>query len=201
MYTAIRFFGCILLFLLLFLLYKRKNFPIPHSFFVIAFVALLGVYTFSLQVPIENVFLSFSSAEACFKYTNKELPTLTIQGQDSALVVGTDSNQHVCRIIEKSKAGWKIDSKGHFWKIPDSMPTGLIVLVYQHKKTSDTYLFVSAADHSKLILSDSGNTNFIAIPQTNNLSNEKLYSYCAYIGKPIGQYALSIDGTWISILL
>lgn len=200
MYAAIRFFGCILLFLFFFLLYKRKNSP-KRSFFVIAFVVLLGVYALSLRIPVENAFLSFSSAETCFNYTNKELPTLTIQGQDSALVLGTDSNQHVCRIIEKSKSGWKIDPKGGSWNIPDDVPTGLIVLVYQHRKTSDTYLFVAAADHSELVLSDSDNTNFIAITQKNNLSNENLYSYCAYIGKPLGQYALSIDGAWLSILL
>ena len=101
--------------------------------FLVVWMLLSAVENF---FPIENLFLTFHSPEAAYRFQSSGVTDIqVIEGEQSAFVWGTDKDDAIAfRIIPKTDKGWKcsgvfdVDFPTFY---PDS---GIEVNIFRHKR-------------------------------------------------------------------
>ena len=107
MFTIVRYVVWFVIIVSALLFYKR--FPCKIVKILSCIIAII-LLTVSMIVPFENMFVSFTSPEEAFKYTNPKTQVLfSIDGEDTTFVVGKISEaKYTSLILPKKNDRWKV---------------------------------------------------------------------------------------------
>ena len=138
-------------------------------------------------LPMENAFTSFDSPETAFRYVYSYEAKGSAEGMETTFVVGEKKGASVYAIVPKTETGWKLDP-GHQMKLDNSIfVDGMLISVYRHDKTNESYAVVSS-DLEMLQICDVYGNIF------HRIASNQSYIYCAYVPEYNGEYKLSVNG-------
>lgn len=153
------------------------------------FIAVLLCFA-SFLLPVENLFITFSSLDSAYSYKYDGNAELVVEGVDSALVIGSDD----IAIFPRSEHGWKLGTGNHIQTAYPITDDSLIVFVYQYKDSQDLYLMISNPIGSALNISDSYGSAFQSVSEFHTGLSQEYYTYYACIQNIDSQYILTVDG-------
>lgn len=162
----------------------------PYRIITILIVVLCIL---SFYIPVENLFITFTSLESAFKYTNFDTIKLVVEGQGSDMVICNDGNNSK-HIIPKTDKGWKMEVGNKLLKFRNYETISMAV--YQDKYSKDCYIII--LDMTNKIFDVFDNQNSIFYYDTleydvNGDINYDYYSY-AYINNFDEKYTLTVNG-------
>lgn len=165
----------------------------------LALAAGVVLTTLSALFPVENAFITFSSAESSYHYTNVGKVNLTVSGEQTDLVVAQKGNANSLLIIPKSEDGWKIGigvyTKSAFY----TASNGATVRVYRYKNSSDYYVEVLDSAGDKAEVTDNCNSEFHSVERFNTALDKNCYTYYAYVSNLDDTYTVLVDGAAITV--
>ena len=157
---------------------------------VLLFVIITILWTGSMLLPIENLFISFSTPEKSYGYVNSEDGKLVVYGQESALVIGEDT-EYVYLVIPKGEKGWKIGRGIDLKFISNQYFDGIVISIYQYKDTKEFYVEVADIAGKECIVSDNQNSYFEILETS--VDTENKYRYYAYVHDLNNNYILKVN--------
>lgn len=163
---------------------KKRN-----RLIVVVIITLL--WTGSMLVPIENLFVSFSTPEKAYSYVNREKVKLVVYGQESALVVGGEDAEYVYLVIPKGEKEWKVGRGMDLKFISNQFRDGIVVSIYQYKNTNEFYVEITEIDGKECEVSDNQNSYFEILETSVN--SEKTYRYYTYVHDLNENYVLQVN--------
>ena len=191
MFSIIRVIFFIIIFLIGIFILKKLSLIHKKKFRVVLIVICVILTTILSLFPIENVFVTFSTPEAAYKYFNSCPAILTVNGEKTDLVIGEKDSAYVYRIIPKSNKGWKIgnslDTKMKFQKIVGEVA----IYGYQYKNSEELYVAISHKYGKTLEIRDSKQSEFLCLTDKDVKSTSE-YTYYAYIGDVDENYYICI---------
>lgn len=197
LFNAIRLSLALVVFTLLQLYNRRKKDPDPvrkkRQMRCALFVAIaLGVILY--VVPIENIFVTFSSPESAYHYTRSEPVKIVVTGSTTDLVVagGTDNNTFL--ILPKAQAGWKISLGYNDRWVLNTFCGETSVSVLRYKNTNEYYIMLKEKSGASLRIYDSLGSEFIPCQEYDRIFQQEVYSYFVHIGITDLPYIIWIDG-------
>lgn len=166
---------------------------------IITFMLTIIFTTLSALIPLENVFVTFSSPESAYNYNHSGKVKLIVNGSKTDFIVGEKNNTDVYLIVPKSDNGWKqglgLDTK----RICDKISDGITVYVYQYKNTDDYYIVLLNTNGGPLDITDNNNSEFIYSESANSILNKTFYTYYAYLNSFNRQYTLTVNVENVSL--
>ena len=197
MYSSIRFLlVCLLLALGIFIIMKIKSVKNKRRYIIASVIVTIVLIPVLSLLPIENYFMAFESPERVYKYMNFESKdiVLTVEGENSAFVVGNNGSASSYLIVPKGIDGWKIGTGANTKVVRHELFDGISVNVYQYKNTEEYYIAVLDMGGGTCEISDSRNSVFH--PLENNSTNlpQKHITYFAYVNDFNSEYQLTING-------
>lgn len=157
---------------------------------VLLFIIITILWTGSMLLPIENLFISFSTPEKSYGYINSEDIKLVVYGLDSALVIGEDT-EYVYLVIPKGEKGWKIGRGIDLKFISNQYFDGIIISIYQYKNTKEFYVEVADITGKQCMVSDNRNSYFEILETS--VDTENKYRYYAYVHDLTNNYILKVN--------
>lgn len=123
---------------------------------------------------------------------------MTVQGTDTALVIGRKGNATIETIVPKEKSGWRIPSGFVAGRLVKRiMRDDVTVTIYSSRDSQDHYVTVCKMDGSPLQLTDDCGSMFQCDEWTMETiaSGKRIYcTYYAYIDAYDDEYSLTING-------
>ena len=201
LYSIIRYAIAIVIALCAIPIYMRlrknkpsKNVTLPQALCVILTVLLIIIFEYINSVyPVENLFITFSSAESAYEYENKDKAEFVIEGEKSTYVNGKSNS----RVFPKVDKGYKLES-GHKYKIAkdtyEISDKGYLGIQLRHYEgTEDYYIFVFEK-LKNFEISDNFGTVFSFV-QSESYDDY----YCAYVKNLDSTYRLKINNDEIDL--
>lgn len=196
MYGAIR---VILVFLAFVIVLKKVELNKVKRTVLLVLTVLLC--TISAFVPVENLFVDFSSPEAVYKYMNLQAPEelTVVYGEESAMVIAQkDQNSYNVRYTPKSEDGWKIGNALNVKSVYCESNDDFIIDVKRYGKTTDYYIEVKFIGKQIEKITDSENSEFISVGKSENDTESEFVFYYTAVQNFNNQYWIEIDGEKIS---
>lgn len=198
LYGIIRYgFGFVILIIVLSLINKSQiiNKRRLHlaSFIIIAILTSLLYF-----IPVENLFISFSSPEKAFNYINSWKIQHIVNGSETDLIISGKNETNTCKILPKTDKGWKI-STGLETKKYKGFHNGISIGVYRYKNSNDYYVVLFNTDGGKIDVSDSRGSQFSFVNKTDTASSEPIYYYCTCVYNLDDMYVLNLNGEEVKI--
>lgn len=181
------------------IVFKICKLKVTHKrrWYVLACILLVVFVIILALTPIENIFITFPSAEAAFEYSNnmRNSTPLVVEGQDSAFVIAKKTDvQDVYSFVRKGN----MDGNCVGYLMQKLCSERLITgswCVYRYKNTTDYYISVSNINGDKSIVQDNYNSKFYVF------SDEDSYTYYyAYVSNLCQDYILTVNNKEISIM-
>ena len=160
-------------------------------------VALLLVLSLGLGLlPVEDLFVTFSTPQSAYKYNQSYANNvdLVVEGESSALVVGSSrfklaDNEFVLSAFEKKEGGYKLGFTFEFKPVNlGQLDNKYVYHVYKHTASDDYYIHVMSSFAVKTDVADINGTAFSCIQKNNH------YYYYGYAHRMEEGYCLIIDG-------
>lgn len=201
MYSIIRLIiGCIFLTCSIIVTKKSKVVckRILYVIFLITTVVLITILSF---IPLENLFITFSSPEEVYEYVNfgKSNIELVVKGNDCDFVVDRKSDSDTYLIIPKTVDGWKIGVGSNTKRIAQKISDGIIVYVYQYKNTKDYFITIFDTNGGELQLLDDYDTEFYSLEKKNDFLEKTFVTYYAHVSNFNPQYCVMVNGNKITV--
>lgn len=195
MYNIIRLIiGCIVLLCSIIAIKKSKVIRkhILYIVFTSLSVLLIVVLTF---LPFENLFMTFDSSEAAYKYYNlgKTNIELIVEGDDCDFIIDRKNDSDTYLIIPKTADGWKIGVSLDTKRIVQKLSDGIVLYVYQYKNTSDYFITILDTNGGESTVSDEYNTKFFSIERYNDSLGKTFVTYYAHIANFNPQYSIIVN--------
>ena len=165
----------------------------------ITFMLAIILTTLSALIPLENVFVTFSSPESAYNYNHSGKVKLIVNGSKTDFIVGEKNGTDVYLIVPRSNSGWKQGMGFDTKRICNKISDGITVYVYQYKNTDDYYIVLLNTNGGPLDITDNKNSEFIYSENANSILNKTFYTYYAYLNSYNNQYTLTINGETISL--
>lgn len=162
LYSLIRLILTMAVAAIVFMILKRKKFQLTSKRFLFIFLGIIGIYYTFMFIRFENIFITFPSAEAVWRYELGNVGELhmVIEGNDSSLIIYTRDKERSFAVYPKSKDGWKLNStlfeKAQSKTIGD--PIKCVVFFFKTQNSNECFIFVDAL--STLGISDNIGSNF-----------------------------------------
>lgn len=181
------------------ILFRRYKKPKRRkSTLAILIIAAFLLYMLSSLVPIENLFINFSSPQSAFNYEFSGSITAIEEGKNSTLILYSKNYSDLRAIIPKNNQGYKLGTYFTFKTLYQENLGELNVYVYKANKSNDYFLEIWGSQNSSttLILSDNKNTVFKHVVEkySSDVSSVRYYSY---INNFDDNYQLTINGQTI----
>ena len=97
-----------IIFLFSFLLIQRSRICHKRTWIVSAFIITIALAAASAFIPVEDTFVTFSSAEKAYHYNHSGSVMLEVRGKKTSFLVGKRGNAYEYAIIPKVEHGWKL---------------------------------------------------------------------------------------------
>lgn len=181
--------------------YKKHKKVLKTRGIIVSFLVAAVCCSLSSLLPVENLFITFSSPQTVFNYSVMGDINTVVEGEKSALILYTNEGARSRSIIPKSKTGWKIkiystneETFSKTWL--DSDEKIYRMSVYWCKHTNDYYIIIS-----KLFTDDPVNIvdNRNSLFQKSKSSIDSSITYYAYVNDIDQNYKLTVDGKSIHI--
>lgn len=188
----------IILLLVLVLLLKKDKVNKSKTKKIIIIAVSVALFVVSALIPFENVFITFSTPEASYKYHNQGTPVICVEGQDTDLIVGQKGNSYIYNIAPKTASGWKLGMGYELKNIYQSIDSANknLINVFRYKNTNEFYLVVTNIEGESLSVHDNLNSAFVLSEKTVSAND---YAYYAYINALDDNYVLSLNDIDISL--
>lgn len=187
----------IVLFTGLVILIRRAHIVHKQKWIIFALITTILISSVLALIPIENAFITFSSVESSYSYSNQGNVQLIIKGKQSDFVVGKSGDTYYPNIIPKTSNGWKLAIATNSEIKKHVVVDGVTVRIYKHKTSDDYYISIWSLDGEKLEIFDNQNSEFFPLERISN--NHSYYTYYAYNYRLDNQYALTVNGKDIII--
>ena len=135
-----------LVFLIICGLIRKKKIMNSRRWTVIAFVSAILLTTIAALIPIENLFITFSSPDSAYHYNHLGKVRLIVPGQQTDFVVGNDGESDIYVIVPKKSDRWQIGMGTDLKCAFQTTSEGIDLYVYQYKKSDDYYVIVFDAN-------------------------------------------------------
>lgn len=171
---------------------------ILHIVFTSLSLILIIVLAF---LPLENLFVTFSSPKAAYEYSNlgKSHIELIVEGDACDFIVDRKNDSYAYFIIPKTVDGWKIGIGSDTKRIIQKLSNGIVLYVYQYKNTSDYFITILDTSGGKSTVSDEYNTEFLSLEKHNNSLGETFFIYFAHITDLNPQYSVMVNDNKIVV--
>lgn len=199
LFFALRLILSVILCISAYFLIKNSRFSSKGRLLIIALTLIITLTTISVFIPIENTFITFSTPESAFHYTNSGEVQLIVEGKESDLVIGDKNDTDILLIIPKTDNGWKLGLGVHTKKVIRTIESEITIYVYQYKNTDDYYIMVLDTNGGECQISDTNNSKFYSLRKENSALNKNFYTYYAYIGNFRDRYTVTVNGNQIII--
>jgi hypothetical protein len=168
---------------------KKSKVKNKRRWYMLSIVIVFILYISSFTI-IDNS--TFSSPEAAFRYQNSEDVMFVVEGEESAMVVGTE----VSTIISKTDTGWKV---GPLCGVEYSAfeQNDVHFAVYHYKDTKDYYIQVRESNGHAINIADNINSEFYHEGEFIDPPGERCY---AYVHDLDDEYTLIVNGEVIPVL-
>lgn len=161
---------------------------------IIAMMVILCVVVLACFFPPEALLLSFDTPEAAYNYSYGGSVVLTLDGDNSALVVAEDGEAGFNHeIVPRRNDNWGMCS-GFGTEAIYGLNQDATIAVYRHRKSNDAYICISSTMLCEI--SDNRASAFQVIPVSDSLYQ----GYYAYIGTWSEDYRVTINGTTYQIV-
>lgn len=165
---------------------------------IVALIVILLVVAASCIYPPEAMFLSFETPESAYDYSYDGDIILTLEGDNSTLVVASDGPANYNHeIVPKRDDRWGMclgfDTETIYGISPD-----ITIIVYRHRKSNDTYICITGLSANINEISDNLGSVFDVVSK--NDSSPIYSNYYSYIGPWTEAYQVTVNGTTYQIV-
>lgn len=193
MFLLFRFLFGVLVFIACLLFIQKTHKIHKRRWFAVAFVAAAMGTTILALLPVENVFLTFSSPQSAYQYNHTGDVKLVVSGEITDFVIGVKGDVDEYTILPKSDDGWKLGMGFDTKRIHQTISDGVVIYVYQYKNTDDYYITILDTGGGPLELTDNRNSNFQCLEHTNEVLHTTFYTYYGYIHDYDDSYTLTVN--------
>ena len=175
----------------------KKKKKISKNNVIIVAVIIVLLCTLSGMLPVENYFLTFSTPEKAFNYTNSEKVLLVVEGKDSTLVIGEDKKaDYVYLLLPKCPNGWKL-GRGIDKKLKEqTVKEEIVVSLYQYHESNDYYITILDMSGKKLEIMDSCGSSFVTLD--NKEMDAEYTFYFSNVSQYDKNYWVKVNGEKVS---
>ena len=152
-------------------------------------------------LPIENLIVTFKSPESAYKYLkfyNSNID-LVVEGNNCDLVVEQEYDSYSYLILPKTSDGWKIAIGLNTQNISQKFVNGILVNVYQYKRTNDYFIAVTDTTGDEVEISDDRNSEFQCLERYNDSLEKKIVVHFAHVSNFTAEYSLTVNGNKITL--
>ncbi len=194
MFVIIRsIIGCV--FLICSILVIKTTATRKRTLYII-FTVLSVVLTVILSFfPLENLFITFNSSEAAYKYYSfgESNIELVVEGDSCDFIVDSDNNSNTHLIVPKTTDGWKIGIGSNTKRVVNKFSNGIKVSVYQYKNTDDYFIVILDTNGNASNIADNRNSKFYSLEKQNQTLGKNFITYYAHIPNFNSQYSLVVN--------
>ena len=191
-FWSLVFCGC-------FLLIRKSHIIHKCKWSLIALLGAVVLTTVSALLPIENIFVTFSSPQSAYNYNHSGDVKLIVDGEKTNFVVGVKGDVNIYAIIPKSDNGWKLGMSFDTKRVIQKISDGVTIYMYQYKNTDDYYITVLDTNGGLSKISDNLGSEFQYLDKSNSTLNKTFYTYYAYINNFNDQYTLTVNDKTIKV--
>lgn len=168
LYFTIRVFWAVLILLALKHIFIQEKEQLIGWKKTVVIVSAVLVYMSTAWLPVENLFVSFNSPEAVFKYCEFGSVYEAAEGRDSCLVTSKKSSGLQLAFYPKHNTGYKINMGINgilTYELIRKEEKGFIsFMLYKYKNTGDYYLIISGSSEKEkhnITFNANDNTDFV----------------------------------------
>lgn len=103
---------------------------------IAAFIAVSMTVSLLYLIPFENAFITFSTPEKAFHYTNSWDIDNIVSGKETSFVIASKNNVNTYKIVPKTQKGWKISSALATKDMFQYFCNGISIHIYRYKNSS-----------------------------------------------------------------
>lgn len=200
LYGIFRYVFGITVFLVLLNMLNKKKLLRKYTI-ILLFVGCLALISLSYFIPIENLFVTFSSPENAFYYSCGSKIDEIVEGKESCMIIFSDDNRRNCkqRIFPKTNSGYKIGTDFTLKNIVYQVEDEFILRIIKLKRTNEYYLILVGSSQNNVELSDNKDTFFIKNMDNVNNSVYSDVEFYAYIGNIDENYKLYLNNKEVTL--
>ncbi len=162
-------------------------------------VLVLGVVVVTLLnfVPIENLFVDFSSPESVYKYVQSPFEDIkvVVPGKKSDMIIAKkNKSAYNVLVVPKTEDGWKIGNGLDLKPVCSRWHEDVSVNVQKYSKKGDYYITVTDMKSEVKKITDINNSEFISIYCSVNGSQSQVVKYYTSVQNFNEQYWIEING-------
>lgn len=166
---------------------------------IAAFIAVSITVSLLYLIPFENAFITFSTPEKAFHYTNSWDIDNIVSGTETSFVIASKNNVNTYKIVPKTQKGWKISSALATKDMFQYFCNGISIHIYRYKNSSDYYIALFDTDGGQINITDNRGSNFISVIQNQSADIEPVYHYYACINNMDSEYVITLNGEDIKL--
>ena len=176
-------------------IYKKRKKNISKPIFRVSLILLAVLFSIIWYGRFENLFITFSSPEKAFYYTNLETIDVVVEGEESTMIICANNTEQRVTLLPKTNEGWKIKSR---FKVKISIVVSdYSISIFSYDNT-DYYVIVTEFMEPEII-NITDNYGSVFTKHVEQVSTGKSYvTYFSYIEDPHA-YELIINGDRIQI--
>ncbi len=168
--------------------------------YLISSCLIIVLCSFSFSIPVENLFITFSSPEAAFRYMDTGIVELVVEGQETTMVIAQNGDADIWTVLPKSDNGWKLGVGKNLKTVVEKVSSDIVIYVSQYRNTEEYYIRVLNTNGGELKISDNQNSTFQCLIRFNELVNKTFSKYYSCIHNFDETYVLTVDGNPISLI-
>lgn len=180
----------------LWIIYKKRKKNISKPIFKVSLIFLAVLFSIIWYGRFENLFITFSSPEKAFYYTNLETIDVVVEGEESTMIICANNTEQRVTLLPKTNEGWKIKSR---FKVKISIVrSDYSISIFSYDNT-DYYVIVTEIWEPEIVnITDNYGSVFIKHVDQIASTGKSYVTYFSYIEDPNG-YELIINGDIIQI--
>lgn len=158
-------------------------------------LSYLSLFLFGM-IPIENLFVTFSTPDELFDYYGNSVERKYIMGEESLLMVYVDDKgKEGIEMARRAKNGWKIVALGKR-RVYGHNYDGIMVSVYRCMGTEDYYVRISDLTGNVLEITDNRGTTLWYEEVPTSKYGGWWNDYAIDFDET---YAINVNGNWIPV--
>lgn len=194
MYGLIRFIIAALILFAAVIIIKKLKPKKDRELTACAVIFSILVATVTSFFPFENAFITFSSPESAYRYTEITKSDMIIEGKTTDLVVGSRNNAERLTILQKTEAGWKLGRKSRIKMVSNNTNNGISVTIYRYKTSDDFFVMIFGENGKPLQVNDTLDSEIFSITRASSVFDDGLTTYYLTVHKPDLKYRITVNG-------